>query len=55
MIYNLIGRIVVRTFVLRMKAMVSPRTATFGGVGILAGVAALVVVGYLASRDVPEA
>lgn len=55
MIYNLIGRIVVRSVVLSMKTAISPRTATIAAVGVLAGLAAVAAAGYLAGREVPEA
>ncbi len=55
MIYNLIGRMTVKLVVVFLRRRVNPRAAALTGVGLVAGVAAVGVVGYLATREVPEA
>jgi hypothetical protein len=55
MIYNLIGRITVKILAGFLRQRIDPRTAALAGVGVVAGIAAVSVVGYLATREVPEA
>ncbi|MFA9400428.1 MAG: hypothetical protein ACERKT_04895 [Acidobacteriota bacterium] len=55
MIYNLIGRIVVKLSWLYLKRKVPVRTVAVTGVGVAVGITALGVAGYLATREVPEA
>ncbi len=55
MIYNLIGRITVMLVVKFLRRKVDPRTVALAGAGVVAGVAAVSVVGYLATKEVPEA
>ena len=51
----MIGRLTV-WFVLRaIRKKVDPRTAGLAGAGVVAGIAAVGVVGYLATKEVPEA
>ena len=54
MIYPLIGRIVVKGGIMLLKHKMVKRTVVIGGVATLAGVAAIGVAGYLATREVPE-
>jgi len=54
-IYKLIGRLAVKLAVIFIRRRVSPRTAAIAGAGVLAGIAAIGVAGYIATRDVPEA
>ena len=55
MIYNLIGRITVTLIASFIRQKVDPRTAALAGAGVVAGIAAVSVVGYLATKEVPEA
>lgn len=55
MIYNLIGRLTVWAVLRFIRKRVDPRTAALVGGGVLAGITTITVVGYLATRDVPEA
>lgn len=55
MIYNLIGRMTVKFVLIMIRRKVDPRTAAIAGAGVLAGIAAIGVAGYVATRDVPEA
>jgi hypothetical protein len=54
-IYNLIGRLTVKLVVTFIRRKVDARTAAIAGAGVLAGIAAIGVAGYVATRDVPEA
>ncbi len=55
MIYNLIGRLTVWAVLRIIRKKVDPQTVAIAGAGVLATVAAVSVVGYIATRDVPEA
>ena len=55
MIYNIIGRITVKLAIVFLRRKVDPRTVALAGVGVVAGVAAVSMVGYLATKEVPEA
>jgi len=55
MIYNLIGRMTVWVVFRMIRKKVDPRTAALAGAGVVAGIAAVSVVGYLATKEVPEA
>lgn len=56
MIYNLIGKSVVKFIVFGMRRKFVLRTAVLAGAGVVAGVTAVGVTGYLLTRgDVPEA
>ncbi|MEX0620401.1 MAG: hypothetical protein WD181_02355 [Solirubrobacterales bacterium] len=55
MIYNLIGRLTVKLAVGFIRRRVDPGTAAVVGAGVLAGIAAIGIAGYIATRDVPEA
>lgn len=55
MIYNLIGRIVVKFSWFYLKRKVALRTVAVTGVGVGLGITAVAVAGYLATREVPEA
>ena len=54
MIYSFIGKQVVKYGVRFLRRKVALRTVALGGAGVVAGIAALGVAGYLATRDVPE-
>ena len=54
MIYSLIGKLVVKYGLRFLNRKLVKRTALLGAGGVVAGVAAIGVVGYLATRDVPE-
>jgi hypothetical protein len=54
MIYSLIGKLVVRYGLKFMKKKFVARTVLLGSAGVVAGIATVGVVGYLATRDVPE-
>jgi len=53
-IYTFIGKLVVRYGVRFLKKKFVLRTAVLAGAGVAAGVTAIGVAGYLATRDVPE-
>ncbi len=55
MIYNLIGRAVVKLGVIVLRRKAEANKALLIGAGAAAGVALLAVVGYAATRDTPEA
>ncbi len=55
MIYNLIGRITVKLVVMFLRRKVDGRTAALAGAGVVATVATVAAVGYLATKEVPEA
>lgn len=55
MIYNLIGRATVRIALYWLRRRFVMRTAVLTGAGVVAGVTAVGVAGYLLTRDVPEA
>ena len=55
MIYNLIGRLTVKLALIFIRRKVDPKTAAIAGAGVLAGIAAIGVAGYVATRDVSEA
>lgn len=54
MIYSLIGKLVVKYGVRLMRRKVVARTVVIGSLAAAAGVTAVGVAGYLATRDVPE-
>jgi hypothetical protein len=54
-IYSLIGRAVVKFGWVYLRRRVALRTLLLAGAGVAAGFATVGVVGYLATRDVPEA
>lgn len=54
MIYSLIGKLVVRYGVKLLRRKLVVRTVVLGSVGVVVGIAAVGVAGYLATRDVPE-
>jgi hypothetical protein len=53
-IYKLIGKVVVKLGIRFVRTKFVLRTAVLAGAGVVAGVTAVGVVGYLATRDVPE-
>lgn len=55
MIYNLIGRATVKVWWFWLTRKFVVRTALVAGVGVAATATAVGVVGYLLTRDVPEA
>jgi len=56
MIYNLIGKVVVRTGMFWLRTKFVRRTMILTGIGMAAGVTVVGVTGYLLTRgDVPEA
>lgn len=54
MIYSLIGKAIVKYGLKLMNRKLVKRTALLGAGGVVAGIATIGVVGYLATRDVPE-
>ena len=54
MIYSLIGKAVVKYGLKMMNRKLVKRTALLGASGFIAGITAVGVIGYLATRDVPE-
>ncbi len=54
MIYSTIGKLVVKYGLKLLKRKLVVRTVVLGSAGVVAGVTAVGVVGYLATRDVPE-
>jgi hypothetical protein len=54
MFYSLIGRATVKVFVSFFRHKFVLRTALLTGAGVVAGITAVGVAGYLATRDVPE-
>ncbi|MDQ2701136.1 MAG: hypothetical protein M3Y23_07390 [Actinomycetota bacterium] len=54
MIYSLIGKLVVKYAVRFLRRKMVARTVILGSAGAVAGIAAIGVAGYLATRDVPE-
>jgi len=54
MIYNLIGRAVVKFGWMYLRRRFALPTVLLTGAGVAAGFAAVGVAGYLATRDVPE-
>ncbi len=55
MIYNIIGRITVKLAIVFLRRKIDPRTAALAGAGVVAGIAAVSMIGYLATKEVPEA
>jgi hypothetical protein len=55
MIYNLIGRAVVKLGWLFLKRKYARRMIALAGFGFVLGITTVGVAGYLATRDVPEA
>lgn len=55
MIYNLIGRAVVKLGWIFVKKKAGANAALLTGVGVAAGLTAITVAGYLITRDAPEA
>lgn len=55
MIYNLIGRAVVKLGWRYIQRRVALRTVVLTAVGVLTGITVVSVAGYIATRDVPEA
>lgn len=55
MIYNLIGRAVVKLGWMFLKRKYALRTIALTGAGVAVGITAIGVAGYLATKDVPEA
>jgi hypothetical protein len=55
MIYKLIGRMTVKLAFSFLRRRVDVRTAAIAGAGVVATIAAVSVVGYLATREIPEA
>jgi len=53
--YSLIGRLTVWAVLRIIRKKVEPRTVALAGAGVVAGIAAVSVVGYLATKEVPEA
>jgi hypothetical protein len=53
-IYSLIGRVVVKFGVRFLRKKFVKRTALLAAGGVVAGVTAVGVAGYLVTRDVPE-
>jgi hypothetical protein len=53
--YALIGRLTVWVILRVIRKKVDPRTVALAGAGVVAGIAAVSVVGYLATKEVPEA
>jgi hypothetical protein len=53
--YALIGRLTVWAVLRVIRKKVDPRTVALAGAGVVAGIAAVGVVGYLATKEVPEA
>jgi len=54
MIYTMIGKLVVKYGLRILRRKLVLRTVVLGSAGVVAGVTAVGVVGYLATRDVPE-
>ena len=54
MIYTLIGKLVVKYGVRILRRKLVVRTVVLGSAGVVAGITAVGVAGYLATRDVPE-
>ena len=54
MFYSLIGKAVVKYGLKFMNRKMVKRTALVSGAGVLAGITAVGVIGYLVTRDVPE-
>ena len=54
MFYTLIGKAVVKYGLKLMNRKLVKRTALLGAGGVIAGITAVGVVGYLVTRDVPE-
>ncbi len=52
---RLIRRLAIMFTLMYVRRKVNPRTAAIAGAGVLAGIAAIGVAGYVATRDVPEA
>lgn len=55
MIYNLIGRAVVKFGWMYLRRRFALRTVVLTALSVVAGFTAVGVAGYLATRDVPEA
>lgn len=55
MIYTMIGRMTVKLAIAFLRRKVDPRTVALAGAGVVAGIAVVGVVGYLATKEVPEA
>lgn len=55
MIYNLIGRAVVKFGWMYLRRRFTVRTITIAGASVAVGITMVSVAGYLAARDVPEA